>query len=147
MQIKPQMPSELHRRGKFLHYKELKKMIKTCRNDRQRGIDADQMEANDRRFFKQLQVEVKDINTCGLLLLIRAASLRQDPPNHVPSSGLELCRSRRQLVFQRVAPKRRVSACAQSIAPCSSCNGKKTSLLTNCDVSEWIARRAYHGPR
>ena len=41
-------------------------MIKTCRNDRQRGIDPDQMEANDRRFFKQLQVEVKEINTCAL---------------------------------------------------------------------------------
>ncbi len=61
------------RRGKFLHYKQLKKLIKTCRNDRQRGIDPDQMEANDRRFFKQLQTEVREINACAPAAVVEHA--------------------------------------------------------------------------
>ena len=48
----------------FLHYKALKKLIKVCRNDRSRSVGPDQMEVNDRQFFKQLQVEVKAINRC-----------------------------------------------------------------------------------
>jgi len=73
------------RRGKFLHYKQLKKLIKTCRNDRQRGIDPDQMEANDRRFFKQLQTEVKEINACALRFGYLPSPVVPNLKPHTPS--------------------------------------------------------------
>ncbi len=76
---------EACRRGKFLHYKQLKKLIKTCRNDRQRGIDPDQMEANDRRFFKQLQTEVKEINACALRFGYLPSPVVPNLKPHTPS--------------------------------------------------------------
>ena len=104
---KPNRSLVLLRRGKFLHYKDLKKMIKMCRNDRQRGIDPNQMEENDRRFFKQLQVEVKDINTCGSSPLcprhcVQCLSIAS-PSQSYPSLWTVFCHDRRQVHMRSIA--------------------------------------------